>query len=64
MLGTNFQVLILSELPNDYEFLTAKGMPIRVFRYIEEDELIRIEAGFRNRQIKIVVNENGKFKYV
>lgn len=46
------------------EFLTAKGMPIRVFQYIEEDELIRIEAGFRNRQIKIVVNGNGKFKYV
>lgn len=39
-------------------------MPIRVFQYIEEDELIRIEAGFRNRQIKIVVNGNGKFKYV
>ena len=46
------------------EFLTSKSLPIRVFRYMETDRLIRIEAGFRTKQIKIVINEAGKFKYV
>ena len=46
------------------EFLTSKGLPIRVFRYLEEEKLIRIEAGFRDKQIRIVINERGKFKYV
>lgn len=46
------------------EFLTSKNLPIRVFRYSEDDRLIRIEAGSRTRQIKIIINEQGKFKYV
>lgn len=46
------------------EFLTSKGLPIRVFKYLEQAKIIRIEAGFRNKQIKIVINERGKFKYV
>ncbi|MGL5941899.1 MAG: DUF6888 family protein [Waterburya sp.] len=46
------------------EFLTSKALPIRVFRYLETERLIRVEAGFRTRQIKIVINEKGKFKYV
>lgn len=46
------------------EFLTSKGLPIRIFRYLEEERLIRIEAGFRDKQIRIVINERGKFKYV
>ena len=46
------------------QFLTSKGLPIRVFRYSEAEELIRIEAGFRDRQIKIVINKTGKAKYV
>jgi hypothetical protein len=39
-------------------------MPIRVFRYQDTEKLIQIEAGFRTRQIRIVINEGGKFKYV
>ena len=46
------------------QFLTSKGMPIRVFKYQSEEKLIRIEAGLRNRQIRIVINERGKAKYV
>ena len=46
------------------EFLTSKGLPIRIFKYIEEQNLIRIEAGSKTRRIRIVVNEEGKFKYV
>lgn len=46
------------------EFLTSKGLPIRVFQYLEAERLIRIEAGFRNKQIRIVINEIGKAKYV
>jgi hypothetical protein len=46
------------------EFLTSKALPVRVFRYSEADELIRIEAGFRDKQIRIVINEFGKAKYV
>ncbi|WP_319422364.1 DUF6888 family protein [Pleurocapsa sp. FMAR1] len=46
------------------EFLTSKGLPIRVFRYLEAEKLIRIEAGFRDKQIRIVINENGKAKYI
>ena len=46
------------------EFLTSKRLPIRIFRYLEAEKLIRIEAGFRDKQIRIVVNERGKFKYV
>jgi hypothetical protein len=46
------------------EFLTSKSLPIRVFRYLKGEKLIRVEAGFRTRQIRIVINEEGKFKYV
>ena len=46
------------------EFLTAKSLAIRVFRYLEAERLIRVEAGSRTRQIRIVINEQGKFKYV
>jgi len=46
------------------EFLTSKGMPIRVFQYLEIEKLIRIEAGFRSKQIRIVINGEGRFKYV
>jgi hypothetical protein len=46
------------------EFLTSKSFPIRVFQYLEAENLIRVEAGFRTRQIRIVINEEGKFKYV
>lgn len=46
------------------EFLTSKGMPIRVFKYLEDEKLIRIEAGFTDRQIKIIINQFGRFKYV
>ena len=45
------------------EFFTSKGLPIRVFKYMEEERLIRIEAGFKTKKIKIVINERGKFKY-
>jgi hypothetical protein len=46
------------------EFLTSKSLPIRVFQYLEAEKLIQVEAGARTRQIKIVINEGGKFKYV
>ncbi len=46
------------------EFLTSKSLPIRVFRYFEGDRLIRIEAGFKDKQIKMIINENGRFKFV
>ena len=46
------------------EFLTSKGLPIRVFKYLEAQRLIRIEAGFTAKQIKMIINENGKAKYV
>ena len=46
------------------EFLTSKGLPIRIFKHLEAEKLIRIEAGFRTKQIKIVINEEGKFRYV
>ena len=46
------------------QFLTSKGLPIRVFQYSEAEELIRIEAGLGDRQIKIVINKRGKAKYV
>lgn len=46
------------------EFLTSKNLPIRVFRYSEDDRIIRIEAGFRDKQIKTIINENGRFKFV
>lgn len=46
------------------DFLTSKGLPIRVFKYSEVDKLIRIEAGFRDKQIRMVINQNGRFKYV
>ncbi|MEM8717805.1 MAG: hypothetical protein AAGE84_00660 [Cyanobacteria bacterium P01_G01_bin.39] len=39
------------------EFLTSKGLPMRVFKYLEEEKLIRIEAGFKDKQIRIVINE-------
>ena len=46
------------------EFLTSKSLPIRVFKYLNVDRLIRIEAGFKQKQIKIIINEYGRFKYV
>ena len=46
------------------EFLTSKGLPIRTFKYSESNRLITIEAGFRDKKIKLVINENGRFKYV
>ena len=46
------------------EFLISKGLPIRVFRYSETERLIRIEAGFSFKQIRIVINDKGKAKYV
>lgn len=46
------------------DFLTTKGLPVRVFKYIETDRLIRIEAGFRSKEIKLVINEKGLCKYV
>ena len=45
-------------------FLTRKGLPIRVFQYSETDKLIRIEAGYRTKQVKLEVNEDGKYRYV
>ena len=45
-------------------FLTRKGLPIRVFQYSETDKLIRIEAGFRNRQVKLEINDYGRYRYV
>ena len=46
------------------EFLISKGLPIRVFRYSQAERLIRIEAGSQARQIRIIINEYGKAKYV
>ncbi len=46
------------------EFLTTKNLPIRRFKYLKADKLIRIEAGFREKQIRIIINEYGRFKYV
>lgn len=46
------------------QFLTSKVMPIRVFRYLEDERMIRIEAGYRDKQIRIVINERGKARYV
>ena len=52
-----FKACILSD------FLTSKGLHVRVFKYLEE-KVIRIEAGFRDKQIKIIINDIGKAKYV
>ena len=46
------------------DFLTSKELPIRVFKYLEAEKLIQIEAGSKDKQIRIVINERGKFKYV
>ena len=45
------------------DFLTTKGLPARVFKYIETDRLIRIEPGFRSKD-KLVINERRLCKYV
>ena len=46
------------------QFLTKKSYLITVFEYLQLEKLIRIKAVSRTGQIKIVVNELGKFKYV
>ena len=45
-------------------FLTRKGLPIRVFRYSPTNKIIRIEAGFTNRRVKLEINEYGRYRYV
>ena len=46
------------------QFCTSKNLPITIFKYSETEKLIRIKAGFRDKQIKIVINKYGKAKYV
>ncbi len=45
------------------QFLTRKGLQIRVFQYSTKQKLIVIETQ-ADRKIKVVINEQGRFKYV
>lgn len=56
--GQAVRFCIMAYFPN------TKGLPVRVFKYIETDRLIRIEAGFRSKEIKLVIDERGLCKYV